>query len=77
MPVGTLLAGLIAPLVVNSLLSGGAKSGEVSVEERKMTTMQQPTFNVNFYSHDANNNQDKSDVHDNGNLNYQQGNSHL
>ena len=40
-------------------------------------TMQQPTFNVNFYNQDTNNDQDRNDVHNNGNLQYQQGNSHL
>ena len=76
MPVGTLLTGLIAPWLLTAFLAEEL-SLEKSVEKRKMTTMQQPTFNVNFYSQDTNNNQDKCDVHDNGNLNYQQGNSHL
>ena len=77
MPVGSLLTGILTPLIVNSLLGKGANNGPISVEEKKMTTMQQPTFNVNFYNQDTNNNQDTNDVHDNGNLNYQQGNSHL
>ena len=68
MPVGALLSGLIAPLVVNSLLSGGAKTGEVSHKDmmQQLMLMQLMQFNVNFYNQDTNNNKDKNDVHDKG-----------
>ena len=79
MAVGALLSGIIAPLVVHSLLNGKNQAhvdtGGASSTNNNMDMMA-PTFNVNFYNQDVNNNQDQTDVKDNGNLNYQQGNSH-
>ena len=77
MPVGALLSGILTPLIVNSLLGAGNKPVEVNQEKTMAMMQHKPTFNVNFYNQDTNYNQDQNDVHDNGNLNYQQGNSHL
>ena len=77
MAVGALLSGMLTPLIVNSILGAGNQPVEVKQDKTVAMMQHQPTFNVNFYNQDTNNNQDQNDVHDNGNLNYQQGNSHL
>ena len=74
MAFGSLLTGIIAPLIVHSIINGKRmtqNNGEMPIGASP------PYFNVNIHNQDSNYNQDKTDVKDNGNLNHQQGNSHL
>ena len=75
MAFGSLLTGIVAPLIVHSIISGKRMSqqGGVGVDPGTVP----PNFHVNFYNQDENHNEDRNDVKDNGNLNHQQGNSHL